>query len=329
MDISDRSWYHRPTMQRMWWSLKNLRRRFERFCFQNRNKGISNLTLYIAIGTFLVTLLYNLGNTQIFSLLSFNYTKILQGQVWRLVTFIFTMPMDVFTSLIFLYCCTSLGKTVENAMGTFKFNLYYLSGVLLMDIFGMMFGGFTWVLEGGQFLFVQLDCSALFSGNMAFFLYLSLILCFATLHPDAQFLLLYLIPIKAWILALFYFIYLIYQIVAMATNPGFYPQCFFPLIGLANYFLFFGKDAGNLIPMSWRVKANRASRKSASHHQGGTIPFSSPQPKKESAPAYTHRCTVCGRTDVTNPEVEFRYCSRCNGYFCYCQDHISNHTHVE
>jgi hypothetical protein len=27
--------------------------------------------------------------------------------------------------------------------------------------------------------------------------------------------------------------------------------------------------------------------------------------------------------------LEFRYCSKCNGYFCYCQDHISNHTHVE
>ena len=44
---------------------------------------------------------------------------------------------------------------------------------------------------------------------------------------------------------------------------------------------------------------------------------------------YTHRCTVCGRTDVSNPELEFRYCSRCKGYYCYCQDHINNHVHIE
>ena len=67
--------------------------------------------------------------------------------------------------------------------------------------------------------------------------------------------------------------------------------------------------------------------------QGPTvIPFrpqasqSAPQPQKA---AYTHRCTVCGRTDVSDPELEFRYCSRCKGYYCYCQDHINNHTHIQ
>ena len=44
---------------------------------------------------------------------------------------------------------------------------------------------------------------------------------------------------------------------------------------------------------------------------------------------YTHKCTVCGRTDISDPELEFRYCSRCQGYHCYCQDHISNHSHIQ
>ena len=44
---------------------------------------------------------------------------------------------------------------------------------------------------------------------------------------------------------------------------------------------------------------------------------------------YTHKCTVCGKTDVDSPDLEFRYCSRCNGYHCYCQEHISNHTHIQ
>jgi len=42
---------------------------------------------------------------------------------------------------------------------------------------------------------------------------------------------------------------------------------------------------------------------------------------------YTHKCAVCGRTDVDHPELEFRYCSKCQGYHCFCSDHINNHIH--
>ena len=214
-------------------------------------------------------------------------------------------------------------------MGTFSFNHFYLSGVLLMDIFAMVFGGWNLLIAEGQTTVLTEDISYLFSFRMTDFLHLSMLLCYATLCPDAQFLLFYLIPIKAWILALFYFIYVIYQIVIMTTPVCIFPANLFPLVALANYFLFFGKDAGNLIPMSWKVKAERGFRKKPTPKKTGSMPFSGTQPKKESHTAYTHRCTVCGKTDVTNPELEFRYCSRCNGYFCYCQDHINNHTHIE
>ena len=40
-------------------------------------------------------------------------------------------------------------------------------------------------------------------------------------------------------------------------------------------------------------------------------------------------CTICGKTDTSHPDLEFRYCSRCQGYHCYCQEHISNHTHIQ
>ena len=301
-------------------ALKSLRTRFERFCYNNRYKGIPNLMLYVAIGTFLVTLLNAFGYSQIMNLLSFNYSAILKGQVWRLVTFVFTMPADVFSALIMLYCFYSLGRAVESYMGTFKFNLYFFSGVLLMDIFGMAFGGFTYF--GGQWLIT--DCSVLFAGNMAFMLYLSLILCFSTLSPDSQFLLFFIIPIKAWIMSLFYFIYIAYVMINSALHGLGFPQYLFPLVGLANYFLFFGKDVVNLLPLSWRIR-----RKPKAKKKTGTVPFSPTGTQKSPKASYTHRCTVCGRTDAEHPGLEFRYCSRCNGYFCYCQDHISNHTHVE
>ena len=44
---------------------------------------------------------------------------------------------------------------------------------------------------------------------------------------------------------------------------------------------------------------------------------------------YRHKCTVCGRTDTDYPNLEFRYCSKCNGYYCYCMDHINNHVHIQ
>ena len=43
---------------------------------------------------------------------------------------------------------------------------------------------------------------------------------------------------------------------------------------------------------------------------------------------YRHKCAVCGITDADHPEMEFRYCSKCDGYFCYCMDHINSHVHV-
>ena len=71
-------------------------------------------------------------------------------------------------------------------------------------------------------------------------------------------------------------------------------------------------------------------RRYAPRQQPKVIPFDSARntaPKQETR-AFNHRCTVCGRTDVTNPELEFRYCSKCKGYYCYCEDHIQNHSHI-
>jgi hypothetical protein len=105
----------------------------------------------------------------------------------------------------------------------------------------------------------------------------------------------------------------------------------FPVISLANYFLFFGRDIANVFPSSWRINARRAVQKKPKGPKvvpfptAGSYEASVAKPK---AP-YTHRCTVCGRTDTEFPDLEFRYCSRCKGYHCYCEDHISNHAHIE
>ena len=292
--------------------MKNLRRNFERFCYQNRSKGIPNLMLYISIGTAIVYFLSMVDESNtLYYALSFDRDLILQGQVWRLFTYVFTYNAgNILIMLISMLCYFSLGKAMENIWGTFRFNLFYFTGVVLMDIFCMIFGGF------------RAD---------VYYLNMSLFLGYATLYPNAGFLLFYIIPVKAWIFALFDLI-VTFVDVARLTAAGLFPYNLFPLIAIANYFLFFGKDVLNVIPLTWRINAGRLFKKKPAK-KTGTVPFPTAgsyqaTTAKVKAP-YTHKCTVCGRTDVTNPELEFRYCSRCNGYHCYCEDHISNHTHIE
>jgi hypothetical protein len=160
-----------------------------------------------------------------------------------------------------------------------------------------------------------------FGGNAdVSYLNMSLFLGYATMFPEARFLLLYIIPVKAWIFALVDLILTLISVISLASL-GLFPYCLFPLVAIANYFLFFGKEVLNVIPLSWRIKR---SRKKQTIRQT-PIRFH-PTAKQE---AYHHKCAVCGRTDVSNPELEFRYCSRCNGYHCYCEDHINNHTHIQ
>lgn len=310
--------------------MKNLRTRFNRFCLRNRDKGIPNLMLYIALGNAIVILMSMInGGSVLYELLCFDKSKILQGQVWRLITYVFTQSGNSFLELIFLYFFYMLGRHVELSMGTLKFNMFYFSGVILMDIFAMIFC--PMVPEGAisQTEYIYLTNVLSVYWQMAYYLHLSLILTFATTHPDSQFLIFFIIPVKAWLIALIYLVLTGIEVYNLASL-GLFPHCLFPLVALGNYFLFTGGDIVNVFPLSWRMKLSRLFKKKPPQEPKVIIfenrgPYKS-TPKKEN---YTHKCTVCGRTDTTNPELEFRYCSRCNGYHCYCIDHINNHTHVE
>lgn len=274
--------------------------------------------LYISLGSALVYILSMIGQNDIlYNALCFDRELILQGQLWRLVTYVLTYGYGdyrVVLVAIGLLCYFSLGRAIENIWGTFRFNLFYLCGVLLQDVFCMIFGG--WVTVS--------------SLNM------SLFLAYATLFPDAHFLLFYIIPVKAWIFAVFDLALMAYNVITL-TVYGFFPYSLFPFVALLNYFLFFGKDFVNVFPLSWRANAGRLFKKKKNYAPKQDRPKVVPFPNAGSYEAtvatpkapYTHKCTICGRTDVSNPELEFRYCSRCSGYHCYCEDHISNHSHIE
>ena len=293
--------------------LKNLRRKFDIYCYKNRDKGIPNLMLYIVLGTALVYLMSDIaGNSGLYNMLYFDRAKILQGQVWRLITYPLTFSAgNLLLTAVSLFCYYSIGRAMENVWGTLRFNLFYLTGVLMMDIYCMLFGGFASVT----------------------YLNLSLFLSYATMYPDAQFLLFFIIPVRAWIFALVDLAITVWDVIMLSFPVFYFPYNLFPLLAIANYLLFFGKDVLNVIPRSWRINARRLfKKKKFTAQKPKVIPFDAGSYEASTASVkapYTHKCSVCGRTDVSNPELEFRYCSRCKGYHCYCEDHISNHSHVQ
>ena len=95
-----------------------------------------------------------------------------------------------------------------------------------------------------------------------------------------------------------------------------------PLASWINYFIF-------TWPF-WRAKLDRAKYR----HDPKVIQFKQAQKqaqkaqKAQQSQPWHHKCAVCGITDLDDPNMEFRYCSKCDGYYCYCANHINNHVHI-
>ena len=260
----------------------------------------------------------------------FDKEQILKGQIWRLVTYVFTQSGNGYLELIFLYFFYMLGRHVEASMGTLKFNLFYFSGVILMDVFAMIFCPIIPDAALTQAEYTYLSEVLPVYWKMAYYLHLTLILTFATAYPDSQFMIFFIIPVKSWLIALIYLLLEFIDIFNLSYPVMYFPHNLFPLVALANYFLFTGKDILNLIPFSLRHRRKNSFEKKVK--QAKVVPFSRSSDASTDSKghaAYNHRCSVCGRTDVSDPDLEFRYCSKCNGYHCYCEDHINNHSHIE
>lgn len=289
--------------------MKELRRKFDRFIYNNSNKGIPNLMLYISVLTLISYFLMMADRSGAFiRAICFDRAAILHGQIWRLFTFILVPQNNGIWLFLLLFAYYGIGRMVEQVWGTLKFNLFYLCGVLLTDIAAMIFGGIA----------------------STYYLNLSLFLALATLFPDNQVMLFYIIPLKMKYLAWAYLLMVLVDVVQGS---------FFSIFALLNYFLFFGWEFVNVLPGNgqWardlRRKHQRPNPNWADRYQTTKTPKNKKSAQRtaraEEKPAYRHKCAVCGRTDQSNPELEFRYCSKCRGYYCYCEEHINNHAHIE
>ena len=132
----------------------------------------------------------------------------------------------------------------------------------------------------------------------------------AATFPDAQFLLFFVIPIKAKWLALFDGAYFLYGMIfgGMASRIAI-------VMSLLNFILYF------VMSRSGRYNPKEIKRKQQFRSQVT-------QTVREAKQNGRHRCAVCGRTDLDDPELVFRFCSKCEGDYEYCQDHLYTHKHV-
>lgn len=289
--------------------LKKLNRAVDRFAYDHPNFGIPSLMRYVVIGNVIVYLLTVFAGYGAVSFLTFDWRAITHGEIWRLVTFLFFPGYyslrDAIWLVFFLYLYYMIGNTLEREWGTAKFSLYYLSGVVLTVLTGAVMG----LVSGGAHI----------AG--AHYINLSLFFAFAMLYPDTQFLLFFIIPVKvkwlAWIDAAYFALQ-----VLLSLLRGNILGALLPVIAILNFIIFFWTSITDEI--AWR---RGRARHQTSHR---TIQFKAAarqQQKREEERGYRHKCAVCGRTDADYPDLEFRYCSRCQGYHCFCQDHIFNHVH--
>lgn len=298
--------------------MAKLRAKINAFFYKNRDKGIRNLMLFYAIGNVLVYLLWaiNQANPLFLDLLSFDRTKILAGQVWRVLTYPLTYivgmnPLLGVLSLLFYFWC---GRVLEQLWGTLRFNCYYLLGVLL---------------TAGAALLLGAQASALHVN-------LSIFLAVATVMPDERVRIWFVLPVKmkwiAWVDVGFLLLSVVLGIITMLHYlPGVvYLDWLLPIVALLNYMLFFGRSCANLLPDWVHNHPKWKSRKAMGQFYTAQRREASQTARRpiRTVQNYRFKCTVCGRTDVSDPKLEFRYCSRCAGYRCYCADHIHNHAHI-
>lgn len=279
----------------------------DRFCARHPRFGIPNLMRYIVIGTAAVYILMVLtrnNDANALSFLSFNLNGLLHGEIWRIVTFIF-VPGDMrpFWLIVALYFYYWIGSSLEREWGTARFTLYYLSGALL-TVLGVVLAS---LITGNPYL------TAAGTG----YVNLSMFFAFAFLFPDTTVLLFFILPVKMkWLAYLDGALFAFDIIKAIGAHN--WAGVVLPIVALLNFAVFIWPEVHYL---KERAKYQN-SRKTVQFRQA-----QQQQAKQAQQQGYRHKCAVCGRTDTDYPDLQFRYCSKCVGYHCFCQDHIFNHVH--
>jgi hypothetical protein len=263
--------------------------------------AIPHLTVVIIAGQALLWMAAQVPEGVAIDRITLNPERVVHGEIWRLVTFLFAPPGDTTPLVIFYFLLLYLfGETLERHWGTFRFNVFLLIGYLANVAAAFIAWGIYKTTP--ELAAAVGPIGGPPASNT--FLYGSLFLAFARLYPDFIINLFFVLPIRIKWLALVAWLWYGYTLVA-----GSWMERMLVLATVLNYLLFFGREHWREFRFGHRRRAFQAKAKKAT-----------------AAPK--HQCRVCGLSSDDSPKTLFRYCSKCVGQCCYCPEHIRDHEHV-
>ncbi len=272
--------------------------------------AIPNLTLILII-CYIAGYVINFVNPTFTLFLTLDPYQIIHGQLWRLFTWILIPPssFDLFTIIMLLFYY-SLGTSLERTWGTYRYNVYIFQGIFCTIVASFLYLGVMYLMGIGQKNEMDIMIEFLY-GSAAFstyFINMSIFLAYAATYPEMQVLVMFLFPVKVKWIAILDVIMLAYQFIigGIATK-------FAVAAALISFGIFYLKT-GRLFHLHPKQMKRRADFKSE---------------VKRSMAVTRHKCAICGRTEESHPDLEFRFCSKCNGNYEYCQEHLFTHEHVK
>lgn len=270
--------------------------------------AIPNLMIYLIAAYCIGFVIYTV-NPNFMLMLTLSPYHILHGQVWRLITWIL-MPTDtrVFSLLIMALLYYQLGSALERSWGTFRFNVYIFGGMLFTVIGAFILYGIYAAAGTGILETISLISSLTFTTN---YINLTIFLAFAVMYPEMQILLFFIIPVKMKWMAVVYAVLIAINLILTSWGGR-----IAIIMSILNFLIFF------LSTRNYR----RVSPKEI--HRKQVFKAQMREPRRGSM-VTKHKCAVCGRTELDDPNLEFRFCSKCDGNYEYCQDHLFTHQHIK
>ena len=244
--------------------------------------------------------------------------KILHGQIWRIVTWIIVPPssFSIFT-IIMLFFYYSVGTTLERTWGADRYNLYLFSGMLFTVLGSFVAMGLCYLFFGDVMVIpgnAEYVCSLYGTLFSTYYINMSILLAFAATFPDMQVLLMFVIPVKMKWLGIIYGVMLVFELFQNVGSPLagiFYRTAI--VASLLNFVIFWITSRSHI-----NMSPREIKRRQEFKHE-----------VKKNMKISGHKCAICGRTDADDPTLEFRFCSKCEGNYEYCQNHIFTHEHVK
>lgn len=281
--------------------------------------AIPNLMKYLIIGYVIGYFLMLISSTSGINFIQYMtlepYFIIHKFQIWRIFTWVMipeTTNVLFFAIMLLLYY--QLGNALENAWGVFRFNAYIFGGMLFTLIGAFVLYFVYGAVTGSPFHQV----GGYFSMQ---YINLSIFLAFAVCFPDMQVLLYFFIPVKMKWMAILYAVMIVFGLFSAGWSGRVAIIC-----SLLNFAIFY-LSTRNYRRMDPRdIHRRNEFKRKVKEGQSHARPQSA---GRSNGPISRHKCAICGRTELTNPELEFRFCSKCNGNYEYCSDHLFTHKHVQ